>query len=453
MEEPKTSHRRALVAALISLLWLLPSVGKAQTSISCGSPGALQAAIDAAAPGATLLVSGTCNENVVIGEDKSDITLDGQGSAIVDGGPAATATSATIQVRGRGIVIKGFTTPGAITGGRHGVQVLRGGTALIDGNKIQSTGGNGIFVTQGSSARIINNTIENNLSGDGIQVGENSSARIGILAGSDTTASPNTIQGNGGRGITVSRYSNARIVGNTIANNFSDGVRVVRVSHAEISDNEIRGNGGDGIEVGQNSGVNLGNDTGTGIFDLPNDTTANNSGSGIRCFTNSYADGRLGTLNGNSGPINFSGSCINSLLLADLAVTKVDSPDPVAVGSNLTYTITVTNNGPATATGVTLTDTLPANVTFISATSTQGTCTGTSTVTCNIGTLGANASRTVTIVVTPAIAGGISNTATVTANEPDINTANNTAAAVTTVTVPNQAPVASNERYNNEVWK
>lgn len=406
MKETKVSLRKYLVV-LIPLLWFLPATAKAQTPVSCGSPGALQAAIDTAGPGTTLLVSGTCNENVVIREDKSEITLDGQGTATING---PDPTKATVQVRGRGITIKRFT----ITGGQQGIVVQRGGSALIDGNTIQGTGVRGVQVNQTSSARIVNNIIQNNP--EGISVIENSSARIGILAGTDTVASSNIIQNNVGRGITVSRYSNARIVGNTISGNTGDGIRVQQVSHAEISDNDIRSNGGAGIAVGQNSGVNLGNDTGTGIFDLPNDSTANNSGFGVRCFINSYVDGRLGTLNGNSGPTSFSGDCINSLLLADLAVTKSDSPDPVGIGNNLTYTVTVTNNGPATATGVTLTDTLPANVTFVSATPSQGSCTGTSTINCNIGTLNSGVSRTVTIVVTPTVAGGISNTASVTAS-------------------------------------
>lgn len=45
---------------------------------------------------------------------------------------------------------------------------------------------------------------------------------------------------------------------------------------------------------------------------------------------------------------------------ADVTVQMTDSPDPVRVGSTLTYTITVRNNGPDMAAGVTLTDTLPA---------------------------------------------------------------------------------------------
>lgn len=51
---------------------------------------------------------------------------------------------------------------------------------------------------------------------------------------------------------------------------------------------------------------------------------------------------------------------------ADLSVTKTDSPDPVVAGSNLTYTITVENLGPETASNVSLTDAVPPNTTFVS---------------------------------------------------------------------------------------
>ena len=119
---------------------------------------------------------------------------------------------------------------------------------------------------------------------------------------------------------------------------------------------------------------------------------------------------------------------------ADLALTKTDSPDPVTAGSNLTYTISVTNSGPDGATGVTVTDTLPASVTFVSASASQGTgCTGTATVTCALGSLASAAVATVTIVVTPTTAGTITNTASVSAKEADPFTANNAATAVTTV--------------------
>jgi uncharacterized repeat protein (TIGR01451 family) len=124
---------------------------------------------------------------------------------------------------------------------------------------------------------------------------------------------------------------------------------------------------------------------------------------------------------------------VNAPPSADMSITKSDSPDPVTVGSSLTYTITVKNNGPSAATGVTMTDPLPGTVTFVSATPSQGNCTGTATVTCSLGSLSNGASATVTIVVTPTQAGGISNTTTVTANEADPVTSNNSATEPTTV--------------------
>jgi uncharacterized repeat protein (TIGR01451 family) len=125
---------------------------------------------------------------------------------------------------------------------------------------------------------------------------------------------------------------------------------------------------------------------------------------------------------------------------ADLSLTKTGSPNPVAVQTNLTYIIRVTNLGPSGATGVQVTDTLP-NVTFVSATATQGTCAGTSTVTCGIGSLDVGARATITIVVTPPAIGSISNTATVTGDQPDPNPNNNSATAVTPVVVVGGVPV------------
>ena len=119
---------------------------------------------------------------------------------------------------------------------------------------------------------------------------------------------------------------------------------------------------------------------------------------------------------------------------ADLSLTKTDAPDPVSVSGNLTYTITVTNNGPDAASNVTVVDTLPASVTFVSSTPSQGTCSGTTTVTCNLGGITNGANATVTIVVSPGTAGTINNTATVSATETDSNAANNSATTSTTVT-------------------
>src|SRR5437762_13696603 len=84
---------------------------------------------------------------------------------------------------------------------------------------------------------------------------------------------------------------------------------------------------------------------------------------------------------------------------------------------------------------VTVMDTLPGGTTLVSATPTQGSCTGTRTVTCNLGTIAASGGASVSLVVHVTASAGsiISNTATVTGNVTDSNTTNNTSTLTTSV--------------------
>jgi uncharacterized repeat protein (TIGR01451 family) len=124
---------------------------------------------------------------------------------------------------------------------------------------------------------------------------------------------------------------------------------------------------------------------------------------------------------------------------ADVAIAKA-ATGAFFAGQDATFTITVTNNGPAAASGVTVTDTIPPGATFVSATPSQGTCSGTTTVTCTLGTLNNGATATIALVVRPAIIGPLSNTATVSSTA-DSTPGNNT--STTTVQVQAAAGLAA----------
>ena len=119
----------------------------------------------------------------------------------------------------------------------------------------------------------------------------------------------------------------------------------------------------------------------------------------------------------------------------DLVLTKADSADPVVSGNSFTYTITVRNAGAINdASGVVVTDTLPAEIDFVSATSSLGACDQKAkTVTCNLGQVNTGVTATVTIVVTAKKDGTVSNTATVRSDFADTNDANNTDTETTVI--------------------
>jgi len=287
-----------------------PNNGWALVDCDKERPGALQRAIDRARPGDTIQVSGTCDENVAVPVGTDRLTLDGGGTGAIHGPDLAVNT---LQIRGpRGVTVTGLT----ISGGRAGIDVSRGATALIDGNTIENTGRNGITLGAFATANIVNNTIQNNASA-GILVTGNAFGFIGFATADDPVASPNIIRNNGTHGISLTLSSSARIAGNTISNNLRHGINVERASQATVSDNTIDANGQSGIFVTENSIVNLGSDTGAGLFDAPNRTNVNNVLRGIACRVGGSANGRRGTLNGNAGPKDFGTSCVDSLDVAD----------------------------------------------------------------------------------------------------------------------------------------
>jgi uncharacterized repeat protein (TIGR01451 family) len=159
-------------------------------------------------------------------------------------------------------------------------------------------------------------------------------------------------------------------------------------------------------------------------------------------------DSNSPNLRGTSGPVRIS--VTTNLAEVDLALAKLDAPDPVKVEANLTYTLVVENNGSQSATDVTLTDLLPAGTRYCGATPSQGICALVDgRIQCALGTLAPGASAIVTLVVVPTETGRVTNSAVVTAREGETNFANNTAFASTRVYLTD--PLVQISRTGNQV--
>ena len=153
-------------------------------------------------------------------------------------------------------------------------------------------------------------------------------------------------------------------------------------------------------------------------------------------------DGEVGPI-AAVGPMVFNENFVNSAQ-ADMAVVKTATPNPVVAGNQLTYTFTTTNYGPSNDTDVTLSDTLPVGVQYVSSSSSQGTVTNNNgALTVQLGSMASGAVATTTVIVTVNVStvGTISNTVTVTGDVPDPNLSNNTSTVPTQVTAPVHANV------------
>jgi len=142
----------------------------------------------------------------------------------------------------------------------------------------------------------------------------------------------------------------------------------------------------------------------------------------------------------NTNPNPTSSVTTTVVYVADLAITKTESPNPAPAGTNITYTIGVSNAGPSDAKNTVVTDTLPAGVNFVGAS--PNVCSGTTVLTCSLGTVVNGGSTGVVITAfIPAnylssrnvLTATITNTASVASSATDPNLANNTASVSTTV--------------------
>ena len=295
--------RTGKAALLAGLCFSALLANAATVSVDCDAGNTVMAALGNVRPGDTVLVSGTCNEQVSFAPEMVRITLDGQKKTTIQHPGKSAPSPHTVFIRGKDITIKGIT----VVGGLDGIHLAGPASAELDGNVVVKAARAGIHIDKGSVARILNNTVQES-GAYGIDITGVSLAYIGVRIPRLPALSPNTIRNNSGPGINIERSSAAWIVGNTISSNKGSGIVVHRNSQADVMANVINANGGDAITASYNGGINLKSEPRS---DGPNQTAQNNGGAGIKCMVGGYVDGPLGTLAGTRGAKDFDNSCVD----------------------------------------------------------------------------------------------------------------------------------------------
>ena len=143
-------------------------------------------------------------------------------------------------------------------------------------------------------------------------------------------------------------------------------------------------------------------------------------------------------------PWSKANATINVADAASLSITKTASPPILTVGQPVTFTITVTNNGPGTATGVFVTDKLPSGLTYQSSSATKGLY-NSGTGIWTIGSMLNGTSETLTLIALVGAQGSYENTATVGSESYNPNTGNNSSSATVVVQTPSGPSVEAAE--------
>jgi parallel beta-helix repeat protein len=294
--------------AIGCLGFVLPGLEAATTRVNCNKGQSVQSALNSLTGPATIEVTGTCRENVVIKKD--DVSL--QGGTYIAFDPARE----TILVQGaRRVAITSVT----VTGGLNGVVAYQGGSLTLENSLIEANAGKGVVAVYGSSVTVNSCTIQDNTQ-QGVLVNDNSAL---VLTNS-------TITDNNSAGVLVQRTSSARIgqsmAGvhglNTITNNGGAGVSVCRSAYALIDGNTITGNSANGISIEGASAT------------VTNNTILENHKKGID--VSSAGNARIGITEGNQpGPNTIENNFFEGIEISNSGAAYV-------------FANTIRNNGQST---------------------------------------------------------------------------------------------------------
>ena len=276
-----------------------------------------------------------------------------------------------------------------------------------------------------------------------------------------TAAAGNRIVSNGTNGVTINNGTGNDIRANAIANNGGLGIDLENngVTANDLGDGDGGGNGRQNFPVlaEASGGVTgtLNSTPGTTFrIELFANTACDASGNGegatflgatavatdgagnatIPLFAAAAGQVVTATATDSSNNTSEFSTCVQvAAASAEIAITATDSPDPVIVGTQLGYSVTLTNNGPSPATDARIAFVWNAAVIIDAATPSQGTCEMTPLLVCSFGTVADDASVTVGIAVRPNIIGLLTVTMTAQADESDPVPANNAVAVNTSV--------------------
>jgi len=387
--------------------------------------------------------------NSRINSNTADIGAGSGGGIFIQSDGASTITNSTID------------NNLATLGGGGGIYAINGFTlsdSTISNNQASLVGGGGIYNIGLSPLTITNSTISSNDAtgnGGGIQLRKGNATIINSTIYNNRVfgihdAAQETYNGHGGGLYVPTGYNvtlfNTIISGNTAsvlvpagANCYSQSDNGVFSAIQTVSENTISNDStcelnGSGDQPNTNPSLNttLGtNGGGTLTHSIPSSSTAVDLGTNTDC---SVTDQR-----GFPRPVNGGGGLTCDIgaveynptaSVADIGVTLEETMDPVSSGGSFTYNIQVTNHGPDTANNVVVTDNL-VGVTYVSDT---GGCTGAPALSCTLGTITAGNSLSIAVTVTaPTTVGQVSNTASASATESDLNAGNNSATETTVV--------------------
>jgi parallel beta-helix repeat protein len=292
--------------------FIVPQVKALTIKVKCDKGQSVQSALDSLTGPATIEVTGTCFENVVIIKD--DVTL--QGGVFVGTDPfrlfgarRVLISKVTVQGDKDGIVAEqggSLTIKNSIIqhNEKNGIVANFGALVIVDECTIADNAGDGILASANSFLQLTSSRITDN-GGAGVNVYEGSSAGIGVNFQGESK--PNIIQNNGVNGVKVFQASRALIANNTIQNNAGYGVFVFG-SSTRITNNIIKSNlGGITINNGGSARIGMTND---GAADIGNSIESNQN-EGIDISNGAVAQMMNNTIRENGLVTTKAGIAIN----------------------------------------------------------------------------------------------------------------------------------------------